>query len=166
MIDISVTFAILLGRPWFHPLGGVLSTLHQKIKFPNKDKVVTISTETDAAITALRLAPKEIPISPIFKICIIYESWINEKVVLNMMRNMKFFPGMGLGKNQQGLPGFMDPKTPRLKHGIGYGEEDGSDTELDIWDQLDKEEKIEAKKGTLEATFAREGTTYPYKGIP
>ena len=28
MIDIPVTFVILLGRPWFHPLGGVPSTLH------------------------------------------------------------------------------------------------------------------------------------------
>ena len=67
VIDIPVTFAILLGRPWFHPLGGVSSTLHQKIKFPHEDNVVTISTEIDASITALRLAPKEIPISPSFK---------------------------------------------------------------------------------------------------
>ena len=28
VIDILITFAILLGRPWFHPLGGVPSTLH------------------------------------------------------------------------------------------------------------------------------------------
>ena len=28
VIDIPVTIAILLGRPWFHPLGGVPSTLH------------------------------------------------------------------------------------------------------------------------------------------
>ena len=28
VIDIPITFAILLGRPWFHPLGGVPSTLH------------------------------------------------------------------------------------------------------------------------------------------
>ena len=28
MIDIPVTFAILLGRPWFHPLGSVPSTLY------------------------------------------------------------------------------------------------------------------------------------------
>ena len=71
---------------------------------------------------------------------------------------------MGLGKNQQGLPEFVERGVPRLKHGIGYGKKDGFDAKLDIWDQLEKEEKIEAKKGTLEATFAREGTTYPYKG--
>ena len=55
---------------------------------------------------------------------------------------------------------------PRLKHGIGYGEEDGSDTELDIWGQLDREAEIEAKKKTLKMNFFREGTKYPYQGTP
>ena len=89
---------------------------------------------------------------------------MNEKVVLNMMCNMEFFSGMGLGKNQQGLLEFMNQKVPRLKHGIGYGEEDGSNAELDIWGQLDKEERDEAKKKTLKETFAREGTGYAYQG--
>ena len=81
-----------------------------------------------------------------------------------MMRNMEFFPGMGLGKNQQGLPEFADQKVPRLKHGIGYGEEDGSDIELDIWDQLDEEAKIEAKKGTLKITFLGKAPSTHIKG--
>ena len=33
VIDIPVTFAVLFGRLWFHPLGGVPLTVHQKIKF-------------------------------------------------------------------------------------------------------------------------------------
>lgn len=107
VIDILVTFAILLGRPWFYPLGGVPSTLHQKIKFPYEDRVVTISVETEAAIAALRLAPAEIPISPSFEVCMIYEAEMNEKVVMNMMRNMEFFLGIGLWKNQQGPPEFV-----------------------------------------------------------
>ena len=37
---------------------------------------------------------------------------------------------------------------------------------MDIWDQLNKEAKIEAKKGTLKTTFFREGTKYPYQGTP
>ena len=54
VIDIPVTFAILLGRPWFHPLGGVPSIVHQKIKFPHEGKVVTILAETEAAVAALK----------------------------------------------------------------------------------------------------------------
>ena len=48
--------------------------------------------------------------------------------------------------------------------GIRYGEENDSDTELDIWGQLDKEAEVEAKKKTLETTFFRAGTNYPYQG--
>ncbi|KAF2307622.1 hypothetical protein GH714_030338 [Hevea brasiliensis] len=35
VLHISMTFSLLLGRIWFHPLGGVPSTLHQKIKIPH-----------------------------------------------------------------------------------------------------------------------------------
>ena len=67
--------------------------MHQKIKFPYEDQVVTIAAETEAAIAALRLAPAEIPISPSFKVCMIYQSVMNEKVILSMMHGMEFFPG-------------------------------------------------------------------------
>ena len=64
---------------------------------------------------------------------------------------------------------------PRLKHGLGYGKEEGFNAELDIWDQFDKEEKAEAeakpakgkekvepKKKALWETFVREGEGYLY----
>ena len=131
VINIPMTFAILLGRPWFHPLGGVPSTLHQKKKFPHEDKVVTISTETEAAIATLKLAPKEISISPSFEVCMIYEADMTEKV-LSMMRSMEFLPSMGLGKNQQGPPEFVEHGTLRLKHGIGYDGEDDFEEEFNL----------------------------------
>ena len=31
VLDISVTYALLLGRPWHHILGGVSSIMHQKV---------------------------------------------------------------------------------------------------------------------------------------
>ena len=34
VLDIPATFTLLLGRLWFHKIGGVPSTLHQMIKFP------------------------------------------------------------------------------------------------------------------------------------
>ena len=60
----------------------------------------------------------------------------------------------------------MEHKTLRLKHGIGYEGEDDSEEELDIWGQLEKEEKVEAKKKTLKETFVRERTGCSYKGTP
>ena len=96
IIDIPVTFAILLGRPWFHPLGGVSSTMHQKIKFPHEGKVVTILAETEAVIAALKLTHNEIHVNPGFQVCMIYEDELNPKIA-SMMRGMNFIPGMGLG---------------------------------------------------------------------
>ena len=31
ILDIPVTYALLLGRPWHHILGGVSSIMHQKV---------------------------------------------------------------------------------------------------------------------------------------
>ena len=33
ILDIPVTYTLLLQRPWYHILGGVPSTVHQKVKF-------------------------------------------------------------------------------------------------------------------------------------
>ena len=33
VLDIPITYALLLGRLWYHILGGVPSTVHQKVKF-------------------------------------------------------------------------------------------------------------------------------------
>lgn len=75
------------------------STLHQKIKLPQENRVVIISVETKVAIAALRLALKEIPISPNFEVYMIYEADMSEKV-LGMMHSMELLLGMRLGRNQ------------------------------------------------------------------
>ena len=59
-----MTFAVLLGRPWFHSLGGVPSTLHQKIKFPYEGGILTVNAEPSHSVAVLRAAPKG-EISPI-----------------------------------------------------------------------------------------------------
>src|ERR1043165_6126459 len=40
-MDIRLTYSCLLGRPWIHGAGAGTSTLHQKLKYPVKGKVVT-----------------------------------------------------------------------------------------------------------------------------
>ena len=98
VIDIPITFAILLGRPWFHSLGGVPSIVHQKIKFPHERRVVTITAETEATIAALKMGPQEIPVSLSFVVCMIYEDELDNKVV-SIMRKINFMSEMGLEKN-------------------------------------------------------------------
>ena len=75
--------------------------------------------ETKAAVAALNLNHNEIPVSPSFQVCMIYEEELNPKIA-SMMKGMNFMPGMGLGRNQQGLPEFIEPKVPKSKFGLGY----------------------------------------------
>ena len=60
-----------------------------------------------------------IPISPSFQVCMIYEDELNPKIA-SMMKGMNFVPGIGLGRNQQGPPEFVEPKVPKSKFGLGY----------------------------------------------
>ena len=57
ILDIPLTFTLLLGRPWFHPLRGVPSTLHYKIKFSLDWKVATIEAETNILVTCMNMTP-------------------------------------------------------------------------------------------------------------
>ena len=54
VLDIPVSYAILLGRPWFHPLGGVPSTLHQMIKFPAEGDVIVIRAGEGEVVASLK----------------------------------------------------------------------------------------------------------------
>ena len=54
MLDIPVTYALLLGRPWYHVLGGVPSTMHQKVKFLLDGEVITIDDSMSKIMSAVR----------------------------------------------------------------------------------------------------------------
>ena len=54
VLDIAVTYALLLGRPWCHVLGGVPSTVHQKVKFLLDGEVITIDVSMSKTISAVR----------------------------------------------------------------------------------------------------------------
>ena len=68
----------------------------------------------------------------------IYEADMSDKM-LSMVRNMEFLLGMGLERNQQGPPKFVEQGTLRLKHGIEYDGKDDSEEEFDLWTQFEKE---------------------------
>ncbi|EEF44663.1 conserved hypothetical protein [Ricinus communis] len=52
VLGISVSFVILLGRPWFHALGIVLSVLQQMVKFQHEGKVLAIKA-TEAGVRVI-----------------------------------------------------------------------------------------------------------------
>ena len=47
VMNISLSYNCLLGRPWIHTVGAVPSILHQKIKFVTKRQLVCVSVEED-----------------------------------------------------------------------------------------------------------------------
>src|SRR2546429_5191305 len=63
VLDIPATFAMLLSRPWFHPLGGVPSTLHRKIKLPFEDKIVTVCAQEEWDVALVGEAEENFPLT-------------------------------------------------------------------------------------------------------
>ena len=60
VLDIPVTYALLLGRPWYHVLGGVPSTMHQKVKFLLNREVITIDASMSKTVSAVRDEQKQV----------------------------------------------------------------------------------------------------------
>ena len=54
VLDIPVTYALLLGRPWYHVLGGVPSTVHQKVKFLLEREVITMDASMSKTVFVVR----------------------------------------------------------------------------------------------------------------
>ena len=52
-MDIEPAYTCLLGRPWTHAAEAVTSTLHQKLKFLIKGKLVVINKEEDIFVSQL-----------------------------------------------------------------------------------------------------------------
>ncbi|MDQ9782997.1 hypothetical protein, partial [Serratia marcescens] len=46
VIDMQSSYNIILGWAWLHQAGAVASTLHQKLRFEHKGKVITLDGES------------------------------------------------------------------------------------------------------------------------
>src|SRR4051812_20077758 len=53
VMEIHLAYSCLLGRPWIHGANAVTSTLHQKLKYPVKGKVVTVYGEDEYVVSHL-----------------------------------------------------------------------------------------------------------------
>ena len=71
MLNIPITYALLLGRPWYHILGGVPSTVHQKMKFLLDGEVITIDASMSKTVSAVRDDQKQVAAPPGFQVAMI-----------------------------------------------------------------------------------------------
>ena len=67
-----------------------------------------------------------------------------------MMKNMRYMPGMGLGKEGKEIVKFPNIKTQVIKEGLGF---------------LEGYDKIKKNHGTLNGNFMKEGGDFPYYGF-
>ena len=54
VLDIPVTYTLLLGRSWYHVLEGVPSTVYQKVKFLLDGEVITIDASMSKTVSVVR----------------------------------------------------------------------------------------------------------------
>ncbi|RDX66181.1 hypothetical protein CR513_55075, partial [Mucuna pruriens] len=136
VMDIRPAYNCLLGRPWIHAVGAVLSSLHQKVKFIAYQQLVNMMGEKELMIItplptkyvkgdeeALKTSFQALEIvgttnaeakggSPKLSIAAIMAA----KVLISN----GFQPGKGLGKGLDGIAELVAlPKNPR-RFGLGY----------------------------------------------
>ena len=100
VLDIPVTYALLLGRPWYHILGGVPSTVHQKVKFLLDREVITIDASMSKTVSAVRDNQKQVVAPPGFQVAMISAGVEKDPRVASMIKKMNYRPGQGLGKDE------------------------------------------------------------------
>ena len=101
VLNILVTYTLLLGRPWYHVLGGVPLTVHQKVKFLLDGEVITIDASMNKTVSVVRDEQKQVVAPPGFHVAMISAGIERDPRVLSMIKKMNYRPEQGLGKNEQ-----------------------------------------------------------------
>ena len=60
ILDIHITYALLLSRPWYYILGGMPSIVHQKVKFLLDGEFITIYASMSKTVSAVRDDQKQV----------------------------------------------------------------------------------------------------------
>ncbi|KAA3488149.1 hypothetical protein EPI10_031924 [Gossypium australe] len=119
VMDIKPSYTCLLGRPWIHTAGAVLSSLHQKLKLVTEGRLVMISAEEDIIASITSNAPYvgtddeaiEYPDAQNFS------NYKNGPATDGRERS---FAGRGLGRYIQGRVEVPMLKDKRDRFGLGF----------------------------------------------
>ncbi|XP_077217507.1 uncharacterized protein LOC143851897 [Tasmannia lanceolata] len=114
VLDIKASFLLLHGRPWLHKFGVVPSSLHQKLKFLRKNRMITVKGDPDLEVG---LITHDLTVEMADDIsltgfslevtAITFEEAMNEEICfltstnsndVKMIRQQGYIPGAGLGK--------------------------------------------------------------------
>ena len=124
VMDINLVYNCLLGRPWIHLVGVVPSTLHQKLKFVVQGQLIIVSGEEDILVSCPSSMPYvevvEESLETSFQALEVVSSAYMESppvqprssgaalVVARVMLGHGYEPGMGLGRNRNGIASLVE----------------------------------------------------------
>ena len=116
VLRIQSSFNLLLGHPWIHEAGVIPSSLHQKVKFIHKGHIITIQSnidiitsselvlhishnEDDLHLTGFMFDEVQVVSLEAGSRDMVSMSFNQHSstLVLSMMRDISYLPGMGLG---------------------------------------------------------------------
>ena len=137
VMDLPSAFGFLLGRPWIHTAGAVPSSLHQKVRFVVDGKVITVHGEMDftayqkSAIPYVEPEHKEEASYHSLELVAVTHAPPGTKMRApapskytlapgKMLLAYGFIPGLGLGKNGQGIRLPLQLDTNKHRTGLGY----------------------------------------------
>jgi len=135
-MDINLAYSCLLGRPWIHSVGVVPSTLHQRLKFVVEGQLVIVSGEEDILVSCPSSTPyvkaTEESLEMAFQsLEVVSNAYVKSPpvqprsssvalMVACVMLGHGYEPGMGLGRNGDGVVSLVEFKENRKMFRLGY----------------------------------------------
>ncbi|MQL76259.1 hypothetical protein Taro_008649, partial [Colocasia esculenta] len=139
ILDMDLSFRMILGRPFIQALGAVISTVHQCRKFPYKGRVLKVASKptifevdarTDNSIPSIWRSNKPLmfvldtvsmyPDLSSLSVSTVKRSKIMTKKGWHIMLQMGYQPGKGLGVHLQGRTEAVKDIKMRSRAGLGY----------------------------------------------
>lgn len=137
VLDILASFNLLLGRPWLHHpnIMSVPSSLHQKVQLGLAEGSFTIYGDSgiyphaadNAPILEIIHGEEDVTLGGFSFDTVddvhtikIDEDFMISSVAVKMMKKMSYMPGMGLGRDNQGVPEFPKFRANNGRFGLGY----------------------------------------------
>ena len=139
VLRIQSSFNLLLGHPWIHEAGVIPSSLHQKVKFIHKGRIITIQSDRDVVTSSesvLQISHSEddlhltgFTFDEVQVVSLKDDSrdmvpmsfdHYSSTMILSMMRDIFYMPGLGLGHRQQGPREFVSTIDHDVPYGFGY----------------------------------------------
>ncbi|PKI78470.1 hypothetical protein CRG98_001110 [Punica granatum] len=132
ILEIPNAFSLLLGRPWIHAAGTVPSSLHQKLKFFVKGKLITVNGKEDYAVYKETAVPyisigedQNLPFHSFDMISVIRDYGDvgpsrTDRMIGKVLLKNDYIPETGLGARAQGILRPIEMEEYRNRRGLGF----------------------------------------------